>query len=81
MFTLYDNKWLFIAGVLLFEIGSAVCGAAPTMDALIAGRVVCGVGGIGLYVGTMNLLSVFTTEAERPVYIGSMGLIWGAGTV
>lgn len=29
----------------------------------------------------MTLLSVNTTEHERPMYIGLTGLTWGAGTV
>lgn len=51
------------------------------MDALIIGRAICGVGGAGMYLGVMTLLSVTTTEHERPTYIGFTGLTWGAGTV
>ena len=36
---------------ILFEVGSAICGAAPTMDALIVGRVLAGIGGAGMYLG------------------------------
>lgn len=35
----------------MFEIGSAVCGAAPSMNALIVGRVIAGMGGAGSYLG------------------------------
>ncbi len=38
-------KWTYIMSVLVFEIGSAVCGAAPNMSALIVGRVIAGMGG------------------------------------
>jgi MFS family permease len=44
-------KKLFISSVVLFEAGSAICGAAPTMNALIVGRAIAGVGGSGLYIG------------------------------
>jgi MFS family permease len=44
-------KKLFIGSVVLFEVGSALCGAAPTMDALIVGRVIAGVGGSEFYIG------------------------------
>jgi hypothetical protein len=40
-----------IGSVLLFEIGSAVCGAAPTMNAMIVGRVIAGSGDEGMYLG------------------------------
>ena len=35
----------------MFEAGSALCGAAPGMDALIVGRVWAGAGGAGMYLG------------------------------
>lgn len=44
----FNAKWLYIANVFLFEVGSALCGAAPTMNALIGGRVLAGLGGAGL---------------------------------
>ena len=50
----FSIKWLFIANILLFEIGSTVCGAAPTMNAMIVGRAIAGVGGSGMYVGTFK---------------------------
>lgn len=34
-----------------------------------------------MYVGVMTLLSVTTTIKERPMYIGSTGLMWGTGTI
>ena len=77
----FNSKLLFISGVILFEVGSAICGGAPTMNALIVGRAICGVGGMGLYLGTMNMMSNLTSEAERPVYLSFVGLTWGLGTV
>ena len=41
----FDLKKLFIGGLVLFEGGSALCGGAPNMDALIIGRVIAGIGG------------------------------------
>ncbi|KAI0204884.1 major facilitator superfamily-domain-containing protein [Astrocystis sublimbata] len=77
----FNNKLLFIAAVVLFEVGSALCGAAPNIDAFIVGRAICGVGGGGIYIGAINLLSVTTTTRERPLYISFIGLTWGTGTV
>jgi MFS family permease len=80
IFGQFEAKWMYIFCVLLFEVGSAVCGAAPTMDALIIGRAICGVGGSGMYVGVMTLLAATTTMHERPMYVGGTGLTWGLGT-
>lgn len=70
----FNAKWTYILCVLLFELGSAICGAAPSMDALIIGRAICGVAGSGMYVGVMTLLAATTTIHERPMYISSTGL-------
>lgn len=35
----------------MFSAGSALCGAAPGMDALIVGRIWAGSGGAGMYLG------------------------------
>ncbi|KAI9805868.1 MAG: hypothetical protein M1825_000482 [Sarcosagium campestre] len=77
----FDAKWLYILTVFLFEIGSAICGAANKMDVLVFGRALAGVGGAGMYTGVMTLLSVNTTPHERPMYLGLTGLTWGTGTV
>ncbi|KAH6665606.1 major facilitator superfamily domain-containing protein [Halenospora varia] len=77
----FNTKWTYILCVMLFELGSAICGAAPSIDALIIGRAICGVSGSGMYVGVMTLLAATTTIHERPIYIGGTGLAWGLGTV
>ena len=46
---------MFISSMIVFEAGSALCGAAPNMDALIVGRVIAGLGGTGIYIGFVHL--------------------------
>ena len=77
----FDAKLLYLFSVFLFEAGSAICGAANKMNVLIFGRALCGLGGVAMYCGVMTLLSVTTTEHERPMYIGLTGVTWGLGTV
>ncbi|KAI9695392.1 MAG: hypothetical protein M1820_008647 [Bogoriella megaspora] len=78
---MFNVKWLYIGSVLLFSVGSAVCGAAPNMNSLIVGRVIAGAGGAGVYLGMLNLLSINTLEKERPIYYGLTGIVWGVGTI
>ncbi|KAL4971008.1 major facilitator superfamily domain-containing protein [Aspergillus stella-maris] len=47
IFYQFNTKWSYIISVAIFEVGSSLCGAAPNMDTLIVGRVLCGVGGSG----------------------------------
>ncbi|KAK4178432.1 putative toxin efflux carrier [Triangularia setosa] len=81
IYSQFSSKWFYIFNVALFEVGSAICGAAPNIDVLIAGRAICGVSGSGLYVGVMSLIAVTTTMAERPLYVSSTGLTWGLGII
>ncbi|KAF6218596.1 hypothetical protein HO133_005947 [Letharia lupina] len=41
-------KWLYISHVIVFETGSALCGGAPDMNALIVGRAIAGFGASGI---------------------------------
>lgn len=77
----FNAKWFYIFNVVIFEIGSAICGAAPSMDIMILGRAIAGVGGSGAYVGSMTLIATTTTLAERPLYISCSGFAWGLGIV
>ena len=67
---MFNAKSLYLGSVILFMAGSALCGAAPNMNAFIVGRVIAGVGGNGVYLGVMTLLSVKTNDQERPMYLG-----------
>ncbi|KAI1386452.1 major facilitator superfamily domain-containing protein [Hypoxylon trugodes] len=77
----FNSKWFYIISVILFEIGSVICGAAPNINALIIGRAICGIGGAGMYVGVMTLIAATTTISERPMYVSVTGFTWGGGIV
>lgn len=81
VYALFDIKWLFFGYVTCFEVGSAISAAAPTMDAMIVGRMIAGIGGCGIYVGALTFFSVATTPKERPLYIALISPVWGVGTV
>lgn len=81
LFSTFNMKWIYIATVVLFEIGSALCGGAPNMTALIIGRVLAGAGGSGIYLGSLNYFTVMTTEKERGLYMSLIGVFWGLGAV
>lgn len=48
---LFNIKVLLLSSIATFEIGSALCGAAPSINSLIVGRVIAGIGGAGMYLG------------------------------
>ncbi|KAF7590325.1 hypothetical protein BBP40_002975 [Aspergillus hancockii] len=80
-FGVFNLKWTYIFTVVLFEVGSAICGAAPNMSALIVGRVIAGVGGSGMYLGCITYFAMTTSPREGPHYVALVGFVWGIGTV
>lgn len=78
---LFEIKKLYLLSILMFEAGSALCGGAPTMDALIVGRIWAGAGGAGMYLGVLNYIAIFTTIREQSLYNALIGLVWGLGTI
>ncbi|KAI1143704.1 MFS general substrate transporter [Hypoxylon sp. FL0543] len=78
---IFDNKWVFISCLVNFAAASALCGAAPNMDAMIVGRVWAGFGGAGMYLGTLNLLTALVLPREQPLYVAMIGFVYGTGAI
>ena len=81
LYSHFNNKLLYLAALLIFEVGSVVIGSAQSVEAVIVGRAVAGCGGSGIYVGTINILSAMTTPAERNQYLNFVGIAWSLGTI
>ncbi|OCT45375.1 putative HC-toxin efflux carrier TOXA [Cladophialophora carrionii] len=81
LYTFYSPKWIFIGEVFIFEIGSAICGAAPNSVAFIWGRAVAGLGAGGLFNGSMILMMYVAPLQKRPLYMGLLGAVFGVASV
>jgi len=65
------RKGLFLAGVAIFGVGSLVCGLAPSIPVLLAGRVVAGLGAALMVPGSLTIIRVVFTDArQRAAAIG-----------
>ncbi|CAK7239686.1 MAG: hypothetical protein STHCBS139747_001121 [Sporothrix thermara] len=80
-YTFYSIKTVFLAAVLLFEIGSAVCGAAPSSVAFIIGRAIAGIGAAGITSGVIVILVYAVPLHKRPLYQGMFGAVFGLASV
>ena len=77
----FGSKNILLIGRALFAIGSAVTAAAPTMNALIVGKVITGIGSSATYISIINIITVLTSTEERGRYFGYIGFMWGLGTM
>jgi MFS family permease len=56
---------MFFSFVALFEIGSLICGVAPSSTVLVIGRAIAGIGGSGLFSGGLTILALSLPKARR----------------
>ncbi|WP_203607024.1 MDR family MFS transporter [Streptomyces sp. SID11385] len=78
---LYGRKRLFLASIGVFLLGSALSGAARSMDQLIAFRAVQGIGAGGLGAGAFALIGALVPPRERGHYQGMTATVMALGTV
>jgi MFS family permease len=80
-FKYFDLKRSYMASIVIFEVGSLICGVAPTSKALIVGRVITGIGGAGMSVGCTSILMLSAEPKFRPVLMGYFGVTYGVGSL
>ncbi|KAI6782766.1 drug:H+ antiporter-2 [Emericellopsis cladophorae] len=81
IYKFFPLKTSFLIAILIFEIGSTICGAAPNANTLIAGRAIAGVGAAGLGAGAYTIIGFSAPPAKRPAFTGILGAAYGAGSV
>ncbi|ARF55127.1 MFS transporter [Streptomyces gilvosporeus] len=77
----YGRKKLFQTAIVIFLIGSVLCGIARTMGELIAFRALQGLGGGGLIVLSMAIVGDLVPPRERGKYQGLFGAVFGGTSV
>ncbi|KAF7128635.1 hypothetical protein CNMCM5793_003486 [Aspergillus hiratsukae] len=81
IYSFYNPKWVFLSAVVIFEIGSAICGAAPNSTVLIVGRAIAGLGSSGIFGGSV-IITFFTVPLHmRPIYSGIVSVIFAIASV
>src|SRR3954470_19778389 len=78
---LHGRKGVLQGAVVLFLIGSALCGLSRSMMQLIAFRVVQGLGGGGLMVTAMAVVGDIIPPRDRGRYQGIFGAVFGVASV
>ena len=78
---LYGRRRLFISGVLLFTLGSALAGLAPSIGVLLVARVVQGCGAALMVPQTLSSLQALYAARERAAMLGVIGAVSGLSAV
>lgn len=78
---LYGRKRLFQFAIVLFVIGSALCGLSQSMLELIAFRALQGLGAGGLMVGALAIIGDIVPPRERGRYQGYIGAVFAVSSI
>ncbi|KAK3301208.1 major facilitator superfamily transporter [Chaetomium fimeti] len=77
----FGLKYTFLAFLGAFELGSLLCGVAPSSKFFIFARAAAGFGASGLLNGALNTIAAIAPMHKRPALIGFMMLISQLGMV
>ncbi|KAJ6465952.1 major facilitator superfamily domain-containing protein, partial [Mycena vitilis] len=74
-------KWVYVTAIVIFELGSLICGVAPNSTALIVGRAIAGLGSAGIFSGALIIVANTVPLSQRPMYTGIIGAMYGIASV
>src|SRR5262249_20897110 len=77
---IFGRKRLFVLGVSGFTLASALCGLAPSPEALIAARVFQGVTAALMFPQVLSILQVSFPAHERHLAFGIFGMVMGTAS-
>lgn len=77
---IYGRKNCLLFANSVFLLGTIICTASPSLWVCIFGRLVQGIGGGGLNVIGVVILSDLVPVRERGIYQGIMNIVFGTGS-
>ncbi len=77
----FGRKTIFQIAIVVFLVGSALCGLAQNLGELIGFRALQGIGGGGLMVGAQTIIADVVSPRERGKYQGYFGAVFGVTSV
>ena len=81
IFKYFPLKLSFLMAIFMFELGSLICGVAPSSTALIVGRAIAGLGAAGIGSGTYTIIAFSSGPKNRPMFTGIIGTSYGIAAV
>ncbi|GME79746.1 unnamed protein product [Ambrosiozyma monospora] len=78
---IFGRKWTLVTGVIIFEIGSLICAVSQSMDMLIFGRAIQGVGGACIQSVSVMICAEVVTIDKRSNVISGIGVVYSFASV
>ncbi|KAH6691667.1 azole resistance protein [Plectosphaerella plurivora] len=81
IYKFYNLKIIYFGSIVVFEIGSLICGAAANSSTFIVGRAIAGFGSAGIFTGAMMVMVSMVPVYKRPMFQGVFGMVFGVASV
>jgi EmrB/QacA subfamily drug resistance transporter len=78
---LYGRKNILSIGIIIFLIGSFLCGLSKNIYMLIFFRAIQGLGAGAIFTVTYTIVGDIFTLDERPKVQGYLGMVWGVASI
>ena len=78
---LFSKRRLMLIGIGIFLIGSILCGAAQSMEMMIAARAIQGLGGGAIYALAFIVVGILYPAEQRARMQGIISGIWGLASI
>ena len=77
----FGVKLVYLFSILIFEVGSVICAAAPDSRTLIVGRAIAGVGGAGISTGSYLIVALSAPPKKMPALQGIISASFAIASV
>ncbi|KAL4886462.1 major facilitator superfamily domain-containing protein [Aspergillus karnatakaensis] len=81
LYQFHPSKPVFLSSLLVFEVGSLLCGVVTTSDMLIVGRTIAGLGATGLFSGCLIIIAKAVPLRVRPAHMGLVSSMHAVASV
>ncbi|KAG0224222.1 hypothetical protein BGW42_005282 [Actinomortierella wolfii] len=78
---IFGRRAVILTAIFFFLLGSLICGAAPTMEALLIGRGIAGLGAGGMINLVIIIVADIVSLRDRGKYQGIIGSMFGISSV
>ncbi|KDQ59779.1 hypothetical protein JAAARDRAFT_33346 [Jaapia argillacea MUCL 33604] len=79
--TIAPAKYVYLCSIFVFEVGSLICGAAPSFNVLVFGRAIAGCGGGGVVNSVLVIIAQTTRIEDRPLLYGILGGVYALASI
>ncbi|KAL7931833.1 putative efflux pump antibiotic resistance protein [Trichoderma chlorosporum] len=81
MYQYFPLKISFLSAMAVFEVGSLICGVAPSSSVFIIARTLAGIAAAGVSSGAYTICAYISEPKKRAAHTSILGAIFGIGSI